>query len=104
VWNLPDGPTKRRPIGVLTKDDLLLIADPPEVLGPVLPAWGDSKQALAESAAYRAVRGRTAMKPGETADLIWYFDPFGWDAATRPPQLTGKKKRVKDTMEVLKQE
>ncbi|HEY1380537.1 MAG TPA: hypothetical protein VGF55_27295, partial [Gemmataceae bacterium] len=102
VWNLPDG-ARRRPIGVFTKDDLLLIADPPDVLGPVLAAWGDPKQSLAETAAYRAIRGRTAMKPAETADLMWFFDPFGWDTATRTPP-TGKKKRVKDTMEVMKQE
>ena len=33
VWSLPDGASKRRLLGVVVKDDLLLIADPPEALG-----------------------------------------------------------------------
>jgi hypothetical protein len=103
VWSLPDG-QKRRPVGVLAKDDLLLIADPPEAIGSVLAAWNDPNRSLASSPGYQAIRARTAMKPGEPTHLTWYFDPFGWDAATRPPVLTGKKKRAKDIMEVLKQE
>lgn len=104
VWSLPDGPGKRRPVGVVIKDDLLMIADPPETLAPVLSAWGDAKRSLSASLAYQAIRARTAMKSGEPAHLVWFFDPFGWDAATRPPVLTGKKKRAKDVVEVLRQE
>jgi hypothetical protein len=103
VWSLPDG-AKSRPVGVLIKDDLLLIADPPEAIGPIVTAWGDPKRTLAGSAAYQSIRARTVMKPGEPTHLTWYFDPFGWDGATRPPVLTGKKKRAKDIMEVLKEQ
>jgi hypothetical protein len=103
VWELPDG-SNRRPLGWLVKDDLLLVADPPEALGPILSTWADGKQPLAESVAFKSIRHRTAVKAGETADLVWYFDPFGWDASTRPPVLTGKKKRAKDFTEILRQE
>jgi hypothetical protein len=104
VWDLVDEAKKPRPVSVLIKDDSLLIADPPEALARVLAAWGNPQNSLAESPAYKSVRARTAMKPGETADLQWYFDPFGWDAATRPPPVTGKKKKTKEFAEILEQE
>jgi hypothetical protein len=103
VLDLPDAAKKRRPVGVVMKDERLLIGDPPEALAPIL-AVADAKQSLAEAPAFKSIRSRTAMKAGETADLFWYFDPFGWDASTRPPVLTGKKKRVKDFGEILQQE
>src|SRR4051812_44875996 len=65
VWALPDVPGRQRPVGVLVKDDMLLVADPPETLGPLLSTWGDLKRSLAGTTPYQAVRGRTAMKPGE---------------------------------------
>ena len=70
----------------------------------MLAARSEPSQTLAGSAAYQSIRARTAMKPGEPVHLTWYFDPFGWDAATRPPVLNGKKKRAKDLVEVLRQE
>ena len=104
VLDLPDAGNRRRPVGILFKDERLLIADPPEAIGPILTTWANPQSALAESPAYKSVRSRTAMKPGETADLIWYFDPFGWDAATRPPVVNGKRKRNKEFVEILRQE
>ncbi len=104
VWELPDPSQKRRPIGIVAQNDLLLIADPPEALGPVLAARRNPQASLAESPAYKSVRARTPMKSGETADLVWYFDPFGWDAATRAPLAPGKKKRNKEFVEILRQE
>jgi hypothetical protein len=108
VWNFKDG-ANNRPMGIRihgsrAQGEMLFIADPPEALGPVLDVWNESKPSLADSAAFKSVRARTAMQPGETADLFWYFDPFGWDASTRPPPPTGKKKRAKDFGEVLRQE
>jgi hypothetical protein len=103
VLDLPDAAKKRRPVGVVMKDDRLLIADPPEALTPIL-AVNDAKQSLSETPVFRSIRARTSMKAGETADLFWYFDPFGWDASTRPPILTGKKKRIKDFGEILRDE
>jgi hypothetical protein len=103
VLELPDPVKKRRPVGVVLKDNRLLIADPPEALPPIL-AVNDPKQSLAETPAFKSIRARTAMKAGESADLFWYFDPFGWDASTRPPVLTGKKKRIKDFGEILRDE
>jgi hypothetical protein len=104
IWELPESAKKRRPLALLVKDDMLFIADPPEAFGPLLAACNDPKQTLVESPAFKSIRARTAMKPGETADLLWYFDPFGWNNSTRQPPPNGKRKRNKDFAEILQQE
>lgn len=104
VWEVPDGAGKKRTIGLLVKDDVLLIAEPPETLAPVLATWTDAAHSLGETPAYKSIRARAAMKGGEHTDVTWYLDPFGWDSANRAKAAPGRKRRNKDLMEVLRQE
>src|SRR5262249_32636600 len=67
VLELSDG-GKKRPVGIVFHDDLLLIANPPDAINSILAA----KQSLADTPAFESIRNRTAMKAGETANLFWY--------------------------------
>jgi hypothetical protein len=106
VFNFPSRPgVAHAPVGAIHKDDLLVLADPPELFGPLLAVWNaDPALTLAGNAAYASIRRRTAMRPGEPEHLRWFYDPFGADRATRKPLAAGEKPKKKDPVALLRKE
>ena len=89
---------------LLLHDDLLIVADRPEVVGQVLERLADgSVKSLADVKAYQATMARCAADAGENLpQLRWFVEPFGLAEASRAANPGREQRRAKPLTETLK--